>query len=110
MNRLLDETKDDTWPIPAAVFPGFERLRVQPTAGAILDDARGHEAGRGDFLIRSSLKYALIARIVTGDYRWVYTTLGTLFGFEGTAVPDRNIRDVGCRPPRDGGASERRQP
>lgn len=94
MNVLLDEKKGDSWPIPTAVFPGFDRLRVQPTVGAVLDAARGQEAGRGDFLILGSLKYALIARIVTGDYRWVYSTLGQIFGFEGTSVPSGNNGDV----------------
>jgi hypothetical protein len=98
-NALLSESKEATWPIPAAVFPGFDRLRVQPTVGVILDRARGQDVGRGDFLILASLKYALIARIISGDYRWVYDTLGQLFGFGITDVPSGNGCEADPRKP-----------
>jgi hypothetical protein len=92
-NALLDTTKTDQWPIPSAVFAtGFDKLRMQPSIGAVLDEARGALIGRGDFLITGSLRFALIAAIVAGNLRWVYDTVGALLGLDtpsGKALPER---------------------
>jgi hypothetical protein len=97
VNALLDTTKTDQWPIPSAVFAtGFDKLRMQPPVGAVLDEARGALIGRGDFLITGSLRFALIAAIVAGNLRWVYDTIGGLLGLNtpgGKSLPEREAGD-----------------
>lgn len=85
-NAFLDETKSGTWPIPPACFNGFDKVRIQPTVGAVLDEAKGSFVGRGDFLIHGSLRFALIAAIVAGNLPWVYATVGRLLGYDTTSV------------------------
>lgn len=80
MNKLLDENKGQHWPLPVGLFPGFDKVRVQPSVGAVLDQARGSLIGRGDFLLTASLRFSLIAAIVAGNLRWVHDTVGDLIG------------------------------
>ncbi len=77
-NALLDESKDRQWPVGS---PGWcDKVRVQPTVEAILDAARPATLGKGDQLLHGALKTALIERIIAGDFRAVYDTVGVLLG------------------------------
>jgi hypothetical protein len=77
-NVLHDESKDRQWPVGA---PGWcDKVRIQPTIEAILDAARPATLGKGDQLLHGALKTVLIERIIAGDFRTVYDTLGALLG------------------------------
>lgn len=96
MNAILDEKREAQWPLPPAVFPGFDKLRLQPTVGAILDDLKADDDGRGDLLIHGSLKYVLIMHIIAGNLRRVHATLGKLLGIDtpdGKSLPIREVED-----------------
>lgn len=90
-NALLDESKDQHWPL------GFgwcgDKIRLQGTLAVVFDQARPATLGKGDFLLHGALRSVLIEGIVAGHWRQVYDTLGMLLGLDGTAVPPRHGRD-----------------
>ena len=63
-NILLDESKDTHWPLG---FPwAGEKIRLQASLAEIFDAARPATIGKGDFLLHSTLKAALITYIIGG--------------------------------------------
>ena len=61
-NILLDESKDTHWPLG---FPwAGEKIRLQASLADIFDAARPATVGKGDFLLHSTLKAALITDII----------------------------------------------
>lgn len=89
-NAFLDEAKDAQWPLPEAVWPGFNKLKLTPTVGAVIDRLKPDTQGRGETLIRDTVKLELIARIIRDDFRAVYDALGELMGYdtpEGVSPP-----------------------
>ncbi len=92
-NAYLDEAKDAQWPLPEAVWPGFNKLKLTPTVGAVIDRLKPEDQGRGETLIRTTVKGLLIAGIMDGEFREVYDAIGELMGYgtpvvvPGTPVP-----------------------
>ena len=80
-NAFLDEAKDAQWPLPEAVWPGFNKLKMTPTVGAVIDRLKPEDWGRGETMIRGTVKALLIAHIIAGEFRTVYDALGELYGY-----------------------------